>query len=367
MEQKSKISKKKVKRFFGMLLLLTVFGAIMVAANKRQADESIKKVIVTLKNQANEEHFLRVDDVETLIEKQGVNVADETIASINVEEIERIVRANPWVKNAEVYVDNKANLNIEVVQRSPVARVFTTGGSSFYLDNEAFEMPLSHRYAYSVPVFTNYMPSRSDSINDLMKQNIVHISQVVFEDTFWNTQITQIEMNGVNNFNCYTTLGGQVVKLGDTADIALKLNNLLSFYHEVSNKIGWDRYEVLDVRFKGQVVASPSIGWIPPRDTALATQTAIAPKAGPVVNAKPEPKVPDVKKMEAKPVVQAKNADIKKPEAKKTAVQKNKDVLKPAAKEAPAAKAEKAKPKVVEKATSKQAATNVKKKKEQKK
>lgn len=364
MSSKSKISTKKVKRFIGMLLLLTVFAAVVIAASKRQSEEAISKVIITLKNQTNEEHFLRVDDVEALIKKQGVDIKNETIASIDVEEIENIVRTNPWVKDAEVYVDNKAHLNIEVEQRSPIARVFATKGTSFYLDKEAFEMPLSDRYAYSVPVFTNYLASTSDSVNEVMKQCIVKVSNVIFEDTFWNTQIAQVDIVGVNNFNCYTTLGAQVIKLGDTADLTNKLNNLLSFYHEVSNKIGWDRYEVLDVRFNGQVVASPSIGWIPPRDTALANVLVSAQKVAPTVSSKEVVKKEDVKKTVVTPP-----ASIAKKETVTKVVKKApaKKEVKLESKKPPEKKVEKAKDKAVAKAATKKKESGDKNKKEQKK
>lgn len=267
MSTTGKISPKKVKRFIGMTVLLIAFTGILIAADGKQSDAQIEGVIVTLKHNGREEDFLKKDDVESMIAQQGVNVQDETLSSIDVDAIESIVRSNPWVMNAEVYVDNNAKVNIEVVQRSPVARIFDASGNSFYLDKDGFEMPLSDRYAYSVPVFTNYRERANDSINTSFRKAIVYLSSMIKEDTFWNAQITQVDIAGLNDFNFYTTLGKQKVKFGDTALALQKLDNLMAFYNEVSNKIGWDRYEVLDVRFKGQVVASPSIGWIPPKDT----------------------------------------------------------------------------------------------------
>lgn len=302
MSTESKISPKKVKRFIGMTFLLIAFAGILIAANRKQSDDQIEGMIVTLKHNGREEAFLRKDDVEALIGQQGVNVEDETISSIDVDAIENIVRSNPWVMDAEVYVDNNAKLNIEVVQRSPVARIFDATGNSFYLDKEGFEMPLSDRYAYSVPVFTNYRERESDSMNNGLKLGVVHLSSIIKEDIFWNAQITQVEITGLNDFNFYTTLGKQKVKFGDTSSALQKLENLMAFYHEVSNKIGWDRYEVLDVRFKGQVVASPSIGWTPPKDTTVIVASA-TPSNATEVKKQPEP----AKKVAAKAADPEKN------------------------------------------------------------
>lgn len=357
MENQSKISPRKVKRFALVSIVLIAFSAILIAANRKQSDKPIAGTIVTLNNKDKEENFLRKADVEALIQKQGINVSNQTIASINVDEIERIVQSNPWIKDAEVFVDNKGMLNIEVAQRLPVARIFANDGTSFYIDTAGFEMPLSERYAYSVPVFTNYSKLANDSINEHMKKSMVYLSNIIKEDSFWNAQITQVDIEGLNNFNFYTTLGKQKVRFGDTSVATDKLDNLMSFYKDVSNKIGWDRYSVLDVRFKGQVLASPSIGWMPPKDTVadadvVKVATPVAATPTPVVAAaRPEPVKPkanNIAEKKKEPVRQeAKKADPKNKEAAK------KVIAKPAVKAAPSkpvaqAKAKPAAPKKAE-------------------
>ncbi len=328
MENQSKISPRKVKRFAVISIVLVIFSAILIAANRKQSDKPIAGTKVTLKHQDREENFLKTNDVENLIRQQGIKVDNQTIASINIDEIERIVQSNPWIKDAQVFVDNKAILNIEVIQRLPVARIFASDGTSFYIDTAGFEMPLSQNYAYSVPVFTNYMRQANDSINEHNKKSMVYLSSVIKEDSFWNAQITQVDMEGLNNFNFYTTLGRQKIRFGDTSAALDKLDNLMAFYKDVSNKIGWDRYNVLDVRFKGQVLATPSIGWLPPKDTIAAvtvakevtetTQSIAAadPKPAP---AKPKENLPPAKKPEQVKKVVVKAEPKKKEEPKKPA------------------------------------------------
>lgn len=270
------ISARKVKRFVVGSLVLLAFSCILFAATKKQSEQNIKGVQVILKNQGEEENFLLAKDVEQLfVTNNNMNILNKSIGSLDLDKIERLAETNPWVKSAEVYVDNNSKLNIEVTQRLPVARIFTRDGHSFYIDTAGFEMPLSERYAYPVAVFTNVPLHSNDSVYNSMKLKMVYLSQVLKEDSFWNDQITQIEVQHENSFNAYTTIGKQKILLGDTTHISAKLSNLFSFYREVSNKIGWNKYEVLDIRYKNQVVASPSFGWIPPKDTNItAVQTA---------------------------------------------------------------------------------------------
>lgn len=348
MSEGKKISYRKVRRFIVATLLLGAFSFILFAATKKQSDGKITGVKVSLKNQGDEENFLLAKDVEQLfITNNNINIPDKSIATLDLNSIERLAETNPWVKKAEVYVDNNNKLNIEVIQRQPVARVFTSQGQSFYIDTGGFEMPLSERYAYPVAVFTNMTKPVNDSIYNGLKRKMVYLSQVLKADTFWNEQVTQVEVLNDGKFNFYTTIGKQKILFGDTTNAKNKLSNLYSFYREVSNKIGWNKYEVLDVRYRDQVVASPSIGWSPPKDTnAVVLQkpaampaasapedhpapaaTAAKPATTPPVAAKPAAKEPAKKKVE--PVAIAKKAETK----PKAAVKKEtpKPAQKPAA------------------------------------
>ncbi|MBS1689581.1 MAG: hypothetical protein JSS96_12715, partial [Bacteroidetes bacterium] len=61
----------------------------------------------------------------------------------------------------------------------------------------------------------------------------------------------------------------QRILLGDTARLAEKFDNLFLFYKNILNRVGWDKYETLDLRFKDQVVASPALPWKAPVDKAM--------------------------------------------------------------------------------------------------
>ncbi|MCY1528994.1 hypothetical protein D9M68_641180 [compost metagenome] len=320
-----KISARKVKRFIVGSLVLITFSCVLFAATKKQADRKIEGVKVTLQNQGEEENFLLEKDVEKLfVTNTNINILNKSISDLDLNHIEELAEQNPWVKSAEVYVDNNSKLNIEVTQRLLVARLFTREGRSFYIDSAGFEMPLSERYAYPVTVFTNVPHAANDSVYAGMKKRIVYMSEVLKADSFWNSQITQLDVVNEHHFNAYTTIGKQKIIIGDTARVADKLKNLYSFYREVSNKIGWNKYEVLDIRYRNQVVASPTFGWVPPKDTntVAITEPVAAPAAHtnevkPVVKTEPAKAVPV--KAAAKPIV---DAAVKKPAPEKPKVAK---------------------------------------------
>jgi cell division protein FtsQ len=49
---------------------------------------------------------------------------------------------------------------------------------------------------------------------------------------------------------------GHVINFGDTSRIKDKFDNLLTMYRQVMPYKGWNTYDTISVKFKGQVVAS---------------------------------------------------------------------------------------------------------------
>jgi cell division protein FtsQ len=130
-------------------------------------------------------------------------------------------------------------------------------------------MPLSDNYTYYTTVVTNAPDMHSDSAGMVLKAKIVKMVRSLQADKFWNAQVSQVIIDSVGTFEFVPVLGNQRIRFGDTINTAEKLANLVVFYKNVLNRIGWDKYEVLDVRFNNQVVASPSLPYAGPKDMAV--------------------------------------------------------------------------------------------------
>jgi cell division protein FtsQ len=265
MSEQRKISKRKVLRFSIGAVLVIVFMIALVAASNRQNTDLIKGIEVNL----NEDHdfaFLKSEDiVNLLVNSRHIDLKKTEIDKLDLKLMEDIAKTNPWVERAEVFVDNREILKVNITQREPIARLFDVNGGSYYMDSTLHRMPVSPGYSYAVPVFTDVPAIPKDSVQNVLNAKIAFLSERIGRDSFWHAQVTQIEVQPDQTFIMIPLFGDQKIMLGDTSNIDAKLSNLLAFYKNISTKIGWDKYQVLDVRFKGQVVASPSIGWTPPK------------------------------------------------------------------------------------------------------
>jgi cell division protein FtsQ len=115
-------------------------------------------------------------------------------------------------------------------------------------------------------VVTNVPYLGKDSLGDVIRQEILYVVNTLQKDSFWSAQSAQIMLNDQYKFELMPVAGNQRIILGDTSRLKDKLENVYLFYVHVLNKIGWDKYEVLDARFANQVVATPSLPYKGPVD-----------------------------------------------------------------------------------------------------
>ncbi len=268
MSEKRKISTRRIIQTFVTIL---VTGACIVAvfsAAKVQDNKKIKGFEITIKN--DKYQFIDKEEVKSILQNDaGVDVNTTGIGSINTSRMEKVMDANPWVEDAQVYVDNRKVVHVNIEQRVPVARLFDQSGASYYLDHTMKAMPLSDRYVHYSTVVTNVPVLNEDSSGDAMRAQIVAMVKYIEHDSFWSAQISQIVCTDDKTFEVVPVLGNHRILIGDTSRLDEKFDNLYAFYKKVLNRIGWDKYEVLDVRYASQVVASPAVQWKAPVDKAM--------------------------------------------------------------------------------------------------
>jgi len=347
MAVKRKISVHKVLQV--LLTIVATTGCIMAMVSAATIEDAkmVKNVSVHIKND-KKYHFIQEKEIlELAVYRRNVDLAKTPMSRLDIKSMERVILADPWVANAQVYVDKDNVLQIYITQRIPVARCFQQNGVSYYLDTTLSIMPLSSSNIYYTTVVTNVPELRNDSISWALRKDIISLVRTIQADSFWNAQVSQIIVDSADMYELVPMLGDQRILFGDASEMKEKFGNLFAFYKNVLNRIGWDKYELLDLRFNGQVVASPSLPYKGPVDKAVNGMNWInsiiisesindslhntEPREKPVVDVKPAGSA----KQDGKAALAASpKKDAKKPDAKKDAKKPDakKDAGKPDAK-----------------------------------
>lgn len=282
MTGKTNISKRKVVRFAIAALLVLVCVVLLVTAALHPSVRKIKDIQV--KSEDGKQVLLKQDIIDNARKIIGAVSTDD---DVDLEYIETELEKDPWIANAEVYLDNKQVLQLLITERVPVARIFANNDKSYYLDAEGYLLPIDNVLQVNVPVFSQVPYLGSDQTSVQLAQSIASLGKMILEDSFWNAQITQIQVLPNGQFEMITLVGNHKIIFGGIERAQEKLDNLKLFYDKGLRKLGWDRYQVVDLRYTGQVVASPAIGYVAPivEDTVVALpdpdDTYVAPKPAP--------------------------------------------------------------------------------------
>ena len=148
-------------------------------------------------------------------------------------------------------------MHITATEREPIARIFTTAGTSFYIDSSGRRLPLLQKMSIRVPLVTNLPAKKKMNTKDsaLLKE-VKELARFISSDPFWNAQVAQVDIVGEKNYELIPTLGNHIIKIGDGENLEQKFRRLFIFYKEVLSKTGFDHYSVIDVQYNDQVVAT---------------------------------------------------------------------------------------------------------------
>jgi cell division protein FtsQ len=249
-------------RVIKKLLVLTVWclviagiTTLLVAANRKKTEHVCKEVVISIKG-SGEIFFIEEADIRKQLEKTSVgSLIKKPLGNISLASLEKSLEKNQWIRDAELYFDREDVLHVSVREREPVARVFTTGGASFYMDSSGHQMPLLDRGSVRVPVITGYINTKKLSAKDsALLNDVKQVAKFVAADPFWNAQIGQIDITAERKFELFPVIGDHIIRIGDAENIEEKMSRLLLFYKQVMSKTGFDKYSVVDVQYEGQVI-----------------------------------------------------------------------------------------------------------------
>lgn len=189
--------------------------------------------------------------------------------ALPLSEIETQLEAHPAVKNAETYVTYDGLLHIEVSQRIPLLRVINAYGDDFYIDRDGYILQLTAPHAAYVPVTTGRIAVRPAAVGTQpvharsgdagsvfpVLSELYAMAGWLNEHPFWNAQIQEIYVRDDGDFQL-VPLVGPVILFGRWQDAEEKFGNLLAFYRNGLNVMGWDHYKQVNVKYRGQVIGT---------------------------------------------------------------------------------------------------------------
>jgi cell division protein FtsQ len=250
-----KIVIRKVLVLVAWLLVGSGLTVLLVAANNKEQGHVCKEVRINIKGDG-EQFFIDKTDINLLLNAAAGGPLEGTpLDQMDLSKLELQLERGVWIRDAELYIDSKDVLHVSAAEREPIARVFTTAGASFYIDSSGKQLPLLEKETARVLVISNFPGARKWNKKDsAMAKDVKLIAQAINASEFWKRQIAQVDITPSGAYEAIPVVGNHLIRLGTAENIDNKLSHLFLFYKQVLSKTGFDKYDIVDVQYKGQVL-----------------------------------------------------------------------------------------------------------------
>jgi cell division protein FtsQ len=258
--------KNMVFLFLVAVYLVTVMGFVSSREKMRHVTSVKIRIIDSTVNQ-----FVHANEIRRLLEQKKFGLSGILAQNVDLEGIEHSLMTRQIISKAEAYISEPGILHVDIRQKTPFVRISNRMGQAYYLDKHGNIIPLSYNFSpfvlvangnisepFRVGQTLNIFDVKHDSL-PLARKTIYDVYRLVSfinADKFWNAQIEQVYVNSKYEFELIPRVGSQVIELGDTDNLEEKFENLKLLYLEGFNKIGWNKYERISLKYKNQVVCT---------------------------------------------------------------------------------------------------------------
>ncbi len=236
-------------------VLAALITLLITTLPNKDATEDICNDIVIDIDKKGGNNMLDSNNILNLLTSHKQNPKDKPIKDIQLGKIRTLIESLPSVKRVECYLTKSNKLKIKIIQRTPAFRIATTPKG--YVDTERV-------FVKSNDTFSAYIPIISGSANkEFLQKELFDLIEYIEHDKFLSKLIQQINIADGNTIELTPIIGHQTILLGTIQKVngeynfTKRLDRLKEFYlSKVLNKLDWQRYAKIDIRFDKQVVCT---------------------------------------------------------------------------------------------------------------
>jgi cell division protein FtsQ len=253
---------KKALKILIVIPLLYLIAVPVYLAKSINA-KHITEVEIIL-NDSADYYFITKDHLYNLLLSSTEKIVGKPIKEVTLKDIEKNLKTIQELRTASAYTTINGKLIIWAEQRRPIMRVMPDEGGDYFIDDEGVVIRRRNSYNPRLhivvghvnisPAMLNGVSVLDTAIKNSTLRDIHYLVKHISKDNFWSAQIDQIYVNRNNAIELIPRIGNHIVRIGTVDDLDEKLINLETFYKDVLSEVGWNKYSVINLEFKNQIV-----------------------------------------------------------------------------------------------------------------
>ncbi|MBE6304080.1 MAG: cell division protein FtsQ [Bacteroidales bacterium] len=238
---------KKIVIIFAAILATAYLVFVLFFLDIMPAETKCRGVEIVISD--NDMQALNIESIERQLKQKGLDPKGKEMEKVSTEKIEKMLLESSIVKDCQCYKTHKNLIGIRISCKRPIIHVYDQAGGEYYLDSDGAVIRSVQNAIY--------LPVASGDIRDEETQkSLVNIALFLQENRFWREQVEQIHVTPKQEIILVPRIGNHLVELGKADNLEKKLSKLKEFYTEGLNKVGWNKYNRINIEFDKQVICT---------------------------------------------------------------------------------------------------------------
>lgn len=241
-----------IKKILISIVLLSIAAYLIVAItafNVKPTNQVCDDIELIIKDSINA-GFITKKEVATILKGKKIYPVGVRMDSVDTGKIEDILAVHPLIDEVECYKTPNGKLHVEVTQRIPIIRIMSRNGANYYIDNKGEVMPPESRCIAHLAVATGKIDTA------YARKELYDFGMFLQNNKFWNSQIEQLHITSANEVELVPRVGDHIIFLGKIDNYEEKLERLKEFYRKGLNKVGWNKYDRINLEFSNQIICT---------------------------------------------------------------------------------------------------------------
>jgi len=244
---------KTIAKYLVLIALLTYTAIAVVWANRQAAYQKCTGLEISIEETPGSPHkFVTKDGVLSELGPLATDYTKMRVKDVNITSLERQLQRNNNYEHVECAMLPGGRLKISILPMIPEARVVTRNGVGYYINRDGKRIDARPVFHTDVPVIAGKFTSRFPA------SSLLPVVRYLKHDTVWGNLVSMVYANDADNIYVVPRIRGHVICLGDTSRLPEKFRNMMLMYRRVMPYKGWNTYDTISVKYKGQIVATRS-------------------------------------------------------------------------------------------------------------
>ncbi len=250
MPQKASKTARLRRRVLQTALLVTFlayFPVVMWFVNTEKSELACESIVTKVKTSPN--ILITEKGLDRLVRNNFPGIVGTLVSEIPLHEMEKVIEKTEVVRRCQMYVTPGGVLHVEISQREPIMRVFSSG-SSYYMDETSFRIAANSEMRTNCVIVNGNVGTLFDA------EELIKICKLINESAFWKSQIEQIFVTDKHEYILTPRVGDHVVEFGTADNYEEKFDNLYALYTHGWTEREWNLYKKVSLKYKGQIVCT---------------------------------------------------------------------------------------------------------------